>query len=63
MSDVFTLNNSKFDDKVDLIYSIELELKYTTDIARCTSYLDQQREREREREKERKRERESRVRK
>ena len=41
IDDVFTLNNSKFDDKVDLIYSIELELKYTTDIARCTSYIDQ----------------------
>jgi hypothetical protein len=38
--DVFTLNNSKFDDYVDLIYPIELEIKYTTDIARSTSYLD-----------------------
>ena len=36
-----SLHKYKFDDYVDLIYSIELELKYTTDIARCTSYLDQ----------------------
>ena len=34
--DVFTLNNSKFDDYVDIIYPIELEIKYTTDIARST---------------------------
>ena len=38
IDDVFTLNNSKFDDYVD---PLELEIKYTTDIARCTSYLDQ----------------------
>jgi hypothetical protein len=37
IDDVFTLNNSKFDDKVDLI---ELEIKYTTDITRSTSCLD-----------------------
>ena len=37
---MFTLNNSKFDNYVDIIYSIELEIKYTTDIARYTSYLD-----------------------
>ena len=40
IDDVFTLNNSKFDDYVDIIYPIELEIKYTTDIARSTSYLD-----------------------
>jgi hypothetical protein len=38
IDDVFTLNNSKFD--VDLINPIELEIKYTTDITRSTSYLD-----------------------
>jgi hypothetical protein len=37
IDDVFTLNNSKFDDYVDLI---ELEIKYTTDITRSTYYLD-----------------------
>jgi len=40
IDDVFTLNNSKFDDYADLIYPIELEIKYTTDITRSTSYLD-----------------------
>jgi len=40
IDDVFTLNDSKFDDYIDLIYHIELEIKYTTDIARYTSYLD-----------------------
>jgi len=38
IDDVITLNNSKFDDNVDLIYPIEI--KYTTDTARSTSYLD-----------------------
>jgi hypothetical protein len=37
IDDVFTLNNSKFDDYVD---PIELEIKDTTDITRSTSYLD-----------------------
>ena len=37
IDDVFSQNNSKFDDYVDLI---ELEIKYTTDITRSTSYLD-----------------------
>ena len=32
IDDGFTLNNSKFDDYVDLIYPIELEIKYSTDI-------------------------------
>ena len=36
----FTLNNSKYDDYVDLISPIELEIKYTTDITSSTSYLD-----------------------
>ena len=35
-----SLHKYKFDDYVDLIYSIELEIKYTTDITRSTSYLD-----------------------
>ena len=39
-NNLVTLNNSKFDDYVDLIYLIELEIKYTTDITRSTSYLD-----------------------
>jgi hypothetical protein len=37
IDEVFTLNNSKFNDFVD---PIELEIKYTTDITRSTSYLD-----------------------
>jgi hypothetical protein len=31
-----SLHKYKFDDYVDLIYSIELEIKYTTDITRST---------------------------
>jgi hypothetical protein len=42
IDDVFTLNNSKFDDYVD---PIELEIKDTTDITRSTSYLDLHRNR------------------
>jgi hypothetical protein len=37
IDEVFILNNSKFNDYVD---PIELEIKYTTDITRSTSYLD-----------------------
>jgi hypothetical protein len=40
IDDVFTLNNSKFDDYVDPIYLFELEIKNPTDIARSTSCLD-----------------------
>jgi hypothetical protein len=36
IDDVFTLNNSKFDDYVD---HSELEIKATANIARSTSYL------------------------
>ena len=38
IDDVFSLN-SKFDDYVDRIYLIKLEIKATTDITRSTSYL------------------------
>ena len=40
--DVLSLNNSKFGDYVDLIYPIELEIKYTTDTEGSASYLDLQ---------------------
>jgi hypothetical protein len=38
--DVLPLNNSRFDDFVDRIYPIELEIKDTTDTDRSASYLD-----------------------
>ena len=41
---VFSLNNSKFDDFVHHIYSIELEIKDTTDTDRSASYFDLHRE-------------------
>ena len=37
---VLSLNNCKFGDFIDLSYPIEPEIKDTTDISRCTSYLD-----------------------
>jgi hypothetical protein len=37
---VLSFNNSKFDDFVNRIYAIELEMKDTTDTARSASYLD-----------------------
>ena len=40
IDDVLSLNNSKFGDFVDRIYPTELEIKYTTDTARCASYMD-----------------------
>jgi hypothetical protein len=40
IDDVLSLNNSRFDDFVDRIYPIELEIKDTTDTDRSASYLD-----------------------
>ena len=40
IDDVLPLNSSRFDDFVDRIYPIELEIKYTTDTDRSASYLD-----------------------
>ena len=40
LDDVLSLNNSRFDDFVDPIYPIELEIKETTDTDRSASYLD-----------------------
>jgi hypothetical protein len=40
LDDVLSLNNSRFGDFVDRIYSIELEIKDTTDTYRSASYLD-----------------------
>ena len=40
IDDVLSLNNSTFDDFVDYIYSIELEIKNTTDTDMFASYLD-----------------------
>jgi hypothetical protein len=40
IDDVLSLNNSRFGDFVDRIYSIELEIKNTTDTERSASYLD-----------------------
>jgi hypothetical protein len=42
IDDVLSLNNSRFGDCVDRIYSIELEIKDTTDTDRSDSYLDSQ---------------------
>jgi hypothetical protein len=38
--DVLPLNNSRFDDFVDRIYPIELEIKDATDTDRSASYFD-----------------------
>ena len=40
IDDVLLPNNSRFDDFVDRIYPIELEIKDTTDTDRSPSYLD-----------------------
>ena len=40
IDDVLSLNNSRFDDFVDRIYPIELEIEDTTDTDRSASYLD-----------------------
>jgi hypothetical protein len=40
IDDVLSLNNSMFGDFVDRIYSIELEIKDTTDTDRSASYID-----------------------
>jgi hypothetical protein len=40
IDDVLSLNNSRFDDLVDRIYPIRIELKETTNTDRSTSYLD-----------------------
>jgi hypothetical protein len=40
IDDVLSLNNSRFDDFVDRIYPIELEIKDTTDTDKSASYLD-----------------------
>jgi hypothetical protein len=37
---ILSLNNSRFRDFVDRIYSIELEIKDTTDTDMSASYLD-----------------------
>ena len=37
---VLSLNNCKFGDFIDRSYPIEPEIKDTTDIAKCTSYID-----------------------
>jgi hypothetical protein len=38
--DVLSLNNTRFGDFVDRIYSIELEIKDTSDTDTSSSYLD-----------------------
>ena len=40
IDDVLSLNNSRFGDFIDRIYTIELETKDTTDTDRPVSYLD-----------------------
>ena len=40
IDDVLSLNNSRFGDFVDRIYSIEIEIKDTSDTNRSASYLD-----------------------
>jgi hypothetical protein len=37
---LLSLNNSRFGDFVDRIYSIEFEIKNTTDTDRFASYID-----------------------
>jgi hypothetical protein len=38
--DALSLNNSSFGTYFDLIYSIDLEIKYTVDVSRSVSYID-----------------------
>jgi hypothetical protein len=40
IDDILSLNNSRFGDFADPIYTIELEIKDTTDTDRSASYLD-----------------------
>ena len=40
IDDVLSLNNSKFNDFLDLIYPSELEIKDTTDAPNYSNYLD-----------------------
>jgi hypothetical protein len=40
IDDILSLNNSRFGDFADHIYTIELEIKDTTDTDRSASYLD-----------------------
>jgi len=40
IDDVLSLNNSRFGDFVDRIYSFELEIKDATDTDRSASYFD-----------------------
>ena len=40
IDDVLSLNNLKFDDNVERIYPIELDIKDTTDTIKSASYLD-----------------------
>ena len=40
LDDVLSLNNSRFDDFVDRIYPIELEIKDSTDTDQLASYID-----------------------
>ena len=40
IDDVLSLNNSKFNDYIDVIYSKELEIKDTTDAPKWANYLD-----------------------
>jgi len=40
IDDILSLNNSRFGDFVDRIYSIEPEIKDTIDTDTCASYLD-----------------------
>jgi hypothetical protein len=40
IDDVLSLNNSRFDDFVNCIYPIQLEINDTTDTERSASYLD-----------------------
>ena len=40
IDDVLSINNHNFHNYVHLIYPYELEIKDTTDIERCASYLD-----------------------
>jgi hypothetical protein len=42
IDDVLSLNNSRFDDFVNCIYPIQLEINDTTDTERSASYLDRQ---------------------
>ena len=40
IDDVLSINNPKFGDYINIIYPVELEIKYTTDADHYASYLD-----------------------